>query len=143
MIGAMIIQRKVRSVFDCLNRHDLPAFLSNWAEAATFIYPSAVTVGGEIKGKKAVEKWFQKFMEQFSKVNFTLISVCVQNIFAFGGSNNVAAEWYATVTNQDGKDFQISGVTLITVRGGKVIWACDYIFDTEILKKAWGESVAK
>jgi hypothetical protein len=94
-----------------------------------------VSVGGKMEGKKAVEKWFQKFMEQFPKVNFTLRSVCVQNIFAFGGSNDVAAEWNASVTNRDGKDFQISGVTIISASGGKVIWACDYIYDTEILKK--------
>ena len=119
MIGAIIIQRKVRSAFDCLNRRDLPTFLSNWAEAATFIYPSAVSVGGEIEGKEAVENWFQRFMEQFPKVNFIVRNVYVQNILTFSGSNDVAAEWNATVTNQDAKDFQISGVTIITARGAR------------------------
>jgi ketosteroid isomerase-like protein len=143
MIGAIIIQRKVRSAFDCLNRRDLPTFLSNWAEAATFIYPPTVSVGGKMEGKKEVEKWFQKFMKQFPKVNFTLTSVCVRNIFAFVGSNDVAAEWNASLTNRDGEDFQISGVTFINASGGKFLWACDYIFDTTILKEAWGKGKGK
>ncbi|MCK5551677.1 MAG: nuclear transport factor 2 family protein [Deltaproteobacteria bacterium] len=143
MIGAVIMQRKVRSAFDCLNRRDLPAFLLNWAEEATFIYPSTVSVGGKIEGKNAVAKWFQGFMEQFPKVKFTVKNVCVQNILSFGGTNVAAVEWDCTGINRDGMDFHNSGVIIINAKEGQVVWAREYIFDAEMLKLAWGESGGK
>ncbi|NIS61757.1 MAG: hypothetical protein GTO13_13975 [Proteobacteria bacterium] len=140
MIGAIIFQRNVRSAFDSLNQRNLSKFMSGWAEDGTFIYPTVVSVGGKIEGKKAIESWFEKFMEQYPKLSFTVKNVCVQNAFAFGGTNVAAAEWDIAVTNRDGKDFQNSGVTVITAKGGKAVSVQDYIFDTETVKKAWGES---
>lgn len=43
---------------------------------------------------------FQKFLEQFPKVNFTLKNLCVQNIFAPGGINVVTAVWDVVLTNR-------------------------------------------
>jgi len=119
VFGVTLVQRKVRSAFDSLNKRDVKAFLSNWAEDAVFVYPSAVSVGGKIEGKDAIEKWFQGLMEQFPKLKFTVKNVCVQNMFAFSGANVVAAEWDIAITNRHGKDLQNSGVTVITTRGGK------------------------
>jgi len=138
MIGAIIAKSKVRSAFACLNRHDLIGFLSGWAEDATFIYPGNISVSGKIEGKKAIQAWFKKYLDQFPTLRFTLRSVSVQNIFAFGGTNVVAVEWDIKLTNREGKDFQNSGVTVINVNKGKVVLVRDYIFDTEGLKKAWG-----
>jgi len=138
MIGAIIVKSKVRSAFACLNRRDLPAFLSGWAEDATFIYPGNISVSGKMQGKKTIEGWFRKYLDQFPTLKFTLRSVSVQNIFAFGGTNVVAVEWDINLTNREGKDFQNSGVTIINVKKGRVILVRDYIFDTEGLKKAWG-----
>ena len=92
MIGAIIVKSKVRSAFASLNRRDLPAFLSDWAEDATFIYPGNISVSGKMEGKKTIEGWFRKYLEQFPTLKFTLRSVSVQNIFAFGGTNVVAVE---------------------------------------------------
>lgn len=139
MIGAIIVKSKVRSAFASLNRRDLPGFLSGWAEDATFIYPGNISVSGKMEGKKSVEGWFRKYLEQFPTLKFTLRSVSVQNIFAFGGTNVVAVEWDINLTNREGRDFQNSGVTIITVRKGRVILVRDYMFDTEVLKRAWGE----
>ncbi len=139
MIGAIIVKSKVRSAFASLNRRDLPAFLSGWAEDATFIYPGNISVSGKMQGKKTIQEWFEKYLDQFPTLKFTLRSVSVQNIFAFGGTNVVAVEWDINLTNREGRDFQNSGVTIINVRKGRVILVRDYIFDTEGLKKAWGE----
>jgi ketosteroid isomerase-like protein len=130
MIGAIIVKSKVTSAFASLNRRDLPAFLSDWGEDATFIYPGNISVSGKMEGKKAIEGWFRKYLEQFPTLNFTLKNVCVQNIFAFGGTNVVAVEWDINLTNREGRDFQNSGVTIINVRKGRVILVRDYIFDT-------------
>ncbi len=138
MIGAIIAKSKVSSAFDALNRRDLPAFLSGWAENAIFFYPGNISVSGKMEGKKAIEGWFRKYLDQFPTLIFTLKNVCVQNIFAFGGTNVIAVEWDINLTNREGKDFQNSGVTIVNVKKGRVILVRDYIFDTEVLKKAWG-----
>jgi len=48
MIGSIIIKNKVRAAFAALGRRDISSFLAQWAEDATFIYPSAVSAGGTV-----------------------------------------------------------------------------------------------
>jgi len=139
MIGAIIIKNKVRAAFAALTRRDVSAFLSDWAEDAVFIYPSVVSAGGRIEGKEIIEKWFQNFLEHFPEVKMTPKHICVQNIFALSGTNVVAAELEVTGKNREGKSFQNEGVTVITTEKGKGVLVRDYVFDAEMLKKAWGE----
>lgn len=139
MIGAIIAKKKVRSAFDNLQRRDIPAFLANVAEDSTFVVPGNISVSGTIKGKKKIEEWWEKFMEQFPKANFTLKNVFVQNIFAFSGTNVVAAEWDLAMTNREGKDFQEHAVTVINIKKGKIVLVSVYKLDTDIMRGAWGE----
>jgi len=139
MIGTILAKKVVHSGFMNLNKGDIKAFIKAWAEDAVFIYPSAVSAGGTIKGKEDIKRWFENWMKQFPKRNFVLNNVCVENICAFGGTNVIAAEWDIKITNKDGKDFETNGVTTIALRKGKAVRVCDYISDTELLKKAWGE----
>jgi len=139
MIGAIIAKKKAHSGFATLNQRDLSAFLASWAENATFVYPGNLSVSGKIEGKKAIEEWFRKLMEQFPKVNFTVRDVFVQNIFALGGTNVVAIEWDIDLTNREGRDFQNSGVTIISIKNGKITLVRDYLFDAEVQKRTWGE----
>lgn len=129
----------VHSQYDRLNRGDIKTFMAGIEENAIFIYPSNVSVGGEIKGKKAIDEWFHKLMEHFPKIIITLKNVSVTNVLALGSTNIFAVEWDEISTNRDGKDFKISGVTVIEVRKGKATRIQEYVFDTDILKKAWGE----
>ena len=139
MIGAIIAKRKARSGFDSLSRHDLDTFLADWAENATFIYPGSLSVSGETKGKQAIKEWFRKFVEHFPVSSFTVKNICVQNIFALGGTNVLAVEWDIKVNNRDGDEFENSGVTVISLKGRKAVLVRDYIFDLEVAKRAWGE----
>ncbi len=139
MIGAIIGKKMVRSQYDRLNRRDIQTFMAGIGEDATFIYPGNVSVGGEIKGKKAIDEWFHKLMERFPKIIITLKNVFVTNVLALGSTNIFAVEWDEISTNQDGKDFRISGVTIIEVKKGKATRIQEYVFDADILKKAWGE----
>ncbi|MEJ2649897.1 MAG: nuclear transport factor 2 family protein, partial [Sedimentisphaerales bacterium] len=96
--------------------------------------------GGTFKGKKAIEEWFKKFIEQFPVLKITPKNVCVKNIFDFFGTNVVAVEWDEESTNKDGIQSQFTGVTVITLKFGKATKAIDYMFTTEgELKKAWSE----
>lgn len=140
MIGAVISKRRARSAFDTLSRHDLAKSMAAWAEDATFTYPGKVSMSGETKGKKAIEAWFAKMMEQFPKIDFTIKEVFVSKIFALGATNNIAVEWDVALTNREGKEFHNSGVTTIRIKGGKAVAVRDYLFNTDILKEGWGEA---
>ncbi len=140
MIGAIIAKRLAGSGFDALNRHDLTKFMAAWAEDSTFTYPGNTSMSGETKGKKAIEAWFAKMMEQFPNIDFTVKEVFVSNIFALGATNNIAVEWDVSETNSEGKEFKNSGVTIIRIKGGKAVAIRDYLFNTDILKEGWGEA---
>ena len=60
-------------------------------------------------------------------------------MLALGSTNIFAVEWDENLTNRDGKDFQFSGVTVIEVKKGKATRIQEYVYDADILKKAWGE----
>jgi len=139
MIGAVIAKKKVIEAFDLINQRNLPVFLADWADDAIFFYPGNLSISGKIEGKKAITEWFQKFLEQFPKIQFTVTNVYVQNIFALGGTNVVAVETDVALTNREGKDFQNKVVTIINLHKGKAVLGRDYLFDTEMLKEAWGE----
>ena len=139
MIGAIIGKKMVRSQYERLNQGDIETFMDGIGEDAIFIYPSNVSVGGEIKGKKAIDEWFHKLMEHYSKIIITLKNVFVTNVLALGSTNIFAVEWDEIATNRDGKDFRISGVIIIEVKRGKATRIREYVFATNILKKAWGE----
>jgi len=59
--------------------------------------------------------------------------------FSFTATNVATAEWTVSLSNKEGKDFKIDGVTVIDIRNFKAVRVCDYISDTSTLKKAWGE----
>jgi len=140
MIGAIIAKRMARSGFDALNRHDLDKSMAGWAEDATWTFPGNIPLSGETKGKKAIEAAFAKWMERFPKIDFTVKEVFVSNIFALGATNNIAAEWDIVETDREGKEFHNSGVTIIRVKGGKVVAIKEYIFDADALEEAWGKN---
>ena len=139
MIGAMIAKYKINHAFDALNRRDFEAFLSDWRDDCTFIYPGGLPVSGKFEGKDAIAKWFKNFLDQFPKLTFTVKNLCVDNVFDFVGTNTVAAHWDIEYTNKDGEEVQNSGVTVIKIKFGKAEFVTDYIFDTgDKFKTAWG-----
>ena len=141
MIGSLIVKKKVSAAFEALNRRDFSTFLSGWTDDAVFVYPGDLSVSGETKGKAAIENWFQRFLDQFPSIKFTLKNVCVENIFDFLGTNTAAVEWDIDLTNRDGKEIQNSGMTIINIEKGKAVWVKDYIFNTgQKFKEAWGEA---
>ena len=94
----------------------------------------------EWDGKKAIEAWYAKMMEQFPKIEFTIKEIFVSNIFALGPTNNVAIEWDGTWTNREGKEFHTSGVTTVRVKRGKAVAGRDYMSNTDFVKEALGEA---
>jgi ketosteroid isomerase-like protein len=81
-------------------------------------------------------------LQQFPQTKFTIKNICIEDIFAFGGTNVVAAQWDIDLSNQQGEDFQNSGVTVITVKQGKAVHVRDYLDKTgKDFRMIWGEGV--
>ena len=138
MIGALIARKAIAGSFEALNRHDLTKFMSAWHDDGVFIYPGEIPASGTFKGKSAVQGWFQNFFDQFPRIKFDVQDICVQNIFAIGGTNVVAVHWNIQLTNRKGRAGQNSGVTVISINGGKVVMVKDFIFDLgENFKLNW------
>jgi len=129
MIGALIARKAIAGSFNALNRHDLTKFMSAWRDDGVFIYPGEISASGTYRGRNAVEGWFRNFFDQFPKIQFDIQDICVRNIFAFGGTNVVTVHWNIQLTNREGRVGQNSGVTVISIKGGRVIQVKDYIFD--------------
>lgn len=139
MIGALIAKKAIADAFEAMNRHDLAKFMSAWRDDGVFIYPGDVAASGTFEGKNAVESWFKNFFDHYPKIRFDVKDICVRNIFDLTGANVIAVHWNIMLTNRDGREGQNSGVTVIHIKGGKVVLVKDFIFDLgENFKLNWG-----
>lgn len=129
MIGAIIARKKIAHVFNALNRHDLPTFMSDWRDDGVYVYPGEITESGTFQGKSVVEGWFRHFLEQFPSIQFDVKDICVKNIFDLTGTNVVAVHWDVRLTNKDGYVGENTGVTVISIESGKVFLAKNYVFE--------------
>jgi len=143
MIGALVAKKAIADAFNALNRHDLAKFMSAWRDDGVFIYPGEIPASGTFEGRSAVEGWFRNFFDQFPRIRFDVQDICVRNIFAFTGTNVVAVHWDLQLTNRDGRAGQNGGVTVIGIKGGKVVHVKDFIFDLgENFKLNWSAKKA-
>lgn len=129
MIGALVAKKALADSFNALNRHDLPKFMAAWRDDGVFIYPGEIPESGTFQGKSAVEGWFRRFFDQFPTIQFDVRDICVRNIFDLAGNNVVVVHWNIQLTNREGRVGQNSGVTMVSIKRGKVFLVKDFIFD--------------
>ncbi len=138
MIGTLLAKKAVASAFDALNRKDLDAFLAVWRDDAVFIYPGDIPESGTFSGRAAFESWFRRFFEQFERITFDVHAISLANLFDFLGNNVAAVYWDISLLNKEGHQGTNSGVTVVTIKGGKVLKAQDFIFDLgEAFHRNW------
>lgn len=138
MIGALVAKKALADTFDALNRHDLPKFMAAWRDDGVFIYPGEIPESGIFEGKSAVEGWFRRFFDQFPTIQFDVQDICVRNIFDLAGNNVVVVHWNIQLTNREGRVGQNSGVTVVSIKRGKVFLVKDFIFDLGVnFRRNW------
>ena len=141
MIGAIIARKAARKAFLALSNRDLAGFMSAWHDGGVLMYPGDIWASGAYTGKSAVEEWCRKFFEQYPKIQFDVQQICVENIFAMSGTNTITVHWNISLTNRAGRLGQNSGVSVITLKAGKVIQVKDFVFDLgENFRLNWGAS---
>ncbi len=139
MIGALIAKKRVAAAFEALNRRDLARFMAGWPDDGVFIYPGDIPEAGTYQGKGAVERWFEQLFEQFPEIHWDVQSVCVRNLFDMTGSNVVVAHWHQRSTNRAGVEARNEGVSITTIRRGRLVSVQDIIFDLgERFRRSWG-----
>jgi len=141
MVGAIISKQAVRSGFDALNKGNLEKFLKAWSDNGTFVYPGKVKAGGQFVGKPEVRRWFEEFIKQFPQRKFTIKHVGVENIFGMVGNNTIFAQFDLELINKEGLKFTNSGVSVIKIKGTKIIHVEDIlkISDGDDYKRGWGD----
>jgi len=129
MIGALMAKKALAGAFAALNRHALVEFMSAWQDDGVFVYPGEIPESGRFEGRQAVEGWFRRFFEQFPTIEFEVHDICVRNLFDLVGTNVAAVHWDIRLVNREGREGRNSGVTVVTIRRGKVALVKDFIFD--------------
>lgn len=101
---------------------------------------------GAIVARKGVKSGFdalyERNIDKFMKAwGDNCIWIYPGNIFALGGNNVISAQWDLELINKQGMSFSNSGVTLLTIKGAKVVQGQDFmiITDGEEYKKVWGD----
>lgn len=129
MIGTIIAKKTLRKAYMDLNNHNLDEFIAGWHEEAVFTYPGEIWCSGTFKGKPAIKEWFHQFFEQYPGIRFELQLITAENGFAFSGNNVFMVYWNIFLTNKKGREGENNGVSLITLKDGKVNHVKDFIFD--------------
>jgi ketosteroid isomerase-like protein len=139
MIGTLMAKRAIAGAYDAMNRHDLSRFMAGWRDDGVFIYPGDIPESGTFQGKAAVEAWFRRFFEQFPEIQFEIQDMYARNAFDFVGNNVVAVHWNLRLTNRQGRAGENSGVSVVSIQGGKVVAVKDLLFDTgDEFRRNWG-----
>ena len=139
MLGTLIARLMTRKAFEAFNRRDLDAFLAGWTEDGVYHYPGNLSVSGAKRGKPAIREFFEHMFKRFPELKLNVKHIYMKDICAFGPSNNVAVEFDAEGTRDDGYKYQNSYVVLLTVKGGKVVEGREFVYDYEKFREAWGE----
>ncbi|MGJ3252227.1 MAG: nuclear transport factor 2 family protein, partial [Elainellaceae cyanobacterium] len=115
----MIAKRRVHEQFAARNRGDIDAFLDNWTDDTTYIFPGKSELSGTFHGMDEIHAWFKTFRNQFPDVHFEVKQIFVSNIWAIGASNQLAVQWNATLWDQQRNEYRNEGVTVVHIKDGK------------------------
>ena len=87
MIGAWLAIRGVRRTYEHLNRRDLDSFLAAWKSDAVFEFPGDISASGRFMGTAEIFTWFERFLNRFPTLHFTLLHVAVARPWTLGANN--------------------------------------------------------
>jgi uncharacterized protein (TIGR02246 family) len=127
---------RVRAGFSALERRDLDAFVSSFADDAVVIYPTV----GAIRGRAAIREFYSHFLQTFPKVEAVVHDVGVQNIFDVVGTNVVFSHFEISTTNRRGVTFKQEALQLIRIKRGKMTLLHFVFLDVDADRRVWKES---
>ena len=124
-----IVKNKLTAAFDGLNAGNIQAVLQELGDQPEHFFNGQHALGGTRHSKASIEQWYQRLLQIFPDIHFTLNEIQVS-----GMPWNTVGIVYWTETNSgtDGVRTQNTGVNIIRIRWGKVVSIRIYT-DTKIL----------
>ena len=139
MIKAAISKLARRGALNELNHRRKDKMIASYTDDAVITYPGKMSVSGMRKGKAAIKEFFDKYFDQFPEEHCVAKETYIKNILALGLSNTIAIRFQKKVKNKAGQTFENSGISVLTIRWGKVVEMQDFYFDVEKLHQMYGE----
>jgi ketosteroid isomerase-like protein len=112
-----IVRRRIRGVFESLNRGDWRTPLSDTADDVHHVFPGDHALGGERHSREALERWFERLFRLFPEPRFEVRRVAARG---WPWSTWVAVQWVDQVAPANGERYLNQGSHWVHVRWGKV-----------------------
>jgi ketosteroid isomerase-like protein len=122
-----IARRRSRAVFDALSRNDMDAVMRDVAEDVHHVFPGENAIGGERRGRDALQRWFDREQQLFGDVEFTVERISVKGP---PWDMWVAIAWTNRGRTADGEPYANRGSHWIRLHRGKGTEILAYL-DTE------------
>jgi len=126
LITSWIAKRRIRSDLAKVVQGDIDSALAKWADDGVYDFPSNLSVGGTIKGKKAIADWHYKWFEEFPKRNIIARNIAFA-AWPLSPSNVIMIEWTCEETDKEGREFKYDGVSVLRIKNSKCIQWSDHI----------------
>ena len=128
MIASWIAKRLMRAQLDMMSQDhiDTDALLKSWADDCVYVFPSDFGTGEEVKGKKAIAEWYQRWEKEVPKRKFEMKSAA-SAAWPLMPSNVCMVDWTLTQTNKAGRKFTYEGASVCYMKGFKMVRGADYI----------------
>jgi ketosteroid isomerase-like protein len=118
----MLIERRIRAIFDGLSRGDYTAAIDGLAPDVHHVFAGDHPLAGERHSRDAVRRWFERLFRLFE------LRFDVRGVFVSGPIWNavVAVEWIAHVMPKAGAPYENHGAHIIRIRRGRVVYLHAY-----------------
>jgi ketosteroid isomerase-like protein len=133
-----IVARRVRAVFESLNRHDWRGPLADVSDDVHHTFPGDHPLGGERHSRDALARWFERLFRLFPEPGFEVRRVAVRG---WPWRTWVAVEWVDRLRPALGESYVNEGAHWIEIRWGRVTEIHAYL-DTQKVAAACREMAA-
>ena len=113
-----IVRRIVRNAFATISAGKTQGISRSFAPDAVFCFYGVHALGGELRGRPAIEAWFARTARLFPDLH-----VAPQHIVVNGGpwDTTVAARFTARATLPGGVSYRNQGMQFIRIRWGSIV----------------------
>ncbi len=119
------IEKLINNFFEKLNDKEFESIESYLSPHVVFYFPGTQP----LKGPKKVKQLLQIIYRRYPHLKFRVNDIIIQK-------NRVAAVWENAGTDRQGRPYRNEGVTIFTLKQGKVISMSDYFKDTSFVNKS-------
>ena len=124
-----IVRRRLRRVFEQLNRREYGAMPALFAAHAEHVFPGAHALGGTRRSAAAIGRWYERLPRALPDLQFDVRHIVVSG---WPWCTEAVVEWRDRGTALDGRPFANQGVHCVTLRWGRVASLRIYC-DTQVL----------